>query len=206
MASILDILHTPAGKLLIKRVSDRSGENPERVATALAIILPVTLGALKQNLQDKEFSDELGNWLTKKQKMLHDKLREEKSEELYAEGLKISSTILGKNRDEISGLVGNILEIKTEKIKEMLIMSVPVIINILGNQQRKENIQKEEFEELVASVMGCNSSYEKSLVESLLEGKDQEANIIENVSGIILGGGKRGKKKGSILGGYTGGK
>ena len=84
-------------------------------------------------------------------------------------------------------------------------MAAPVLLSILGSQKRKDNVNETNLSDLIGSVLGNNSSHNSSFLETILD-RDKDGNIIDDISGMILGVNKNDRQKGSILGGFTGGK
>ncbi|MUP45821.1 DUF937 domain-containing protein [Gramella sp. BOM4] len=207
MASILDLLNTNTGEALIESVSGKTSEKKDAVKSALAMAFPLLLSAMKRNLESKEGAASLQAALENEKH--NGSLLENSSnldpDYLQNEGEKIVNHILGaQKRDQLSSSLSPALNMKQENLARIIQMAAPVLLSILGSQQRKDRVQQEGLGDLLGTVMGANSKHDTSLLESLLD-RDGDGSVIDDIGGMILGGNK-GKSGGSILGGFTGGK
>lgn len=208
MASILDLLNTNTGESLIKKASEQTSENQETVNTVLGLALPLLLSAMKSNLNSDEGAESLYKALNSDK---HDGSLIENSnsmdpEYLQNEGDRIVNHILGsEKKEQISSSLSSALNINKDSLSTILKMTAPVLLSILGSQKRKDNIPKEGLEGLLGTVLGSNSRHDNSFLETLLD-NDGDGRIIDDISGMILGGNNSGKSDDSILGGFTGGK
>ena len=207
MASILDILNTPTGKNLVSKLSSKTSENEEDVTSALGMALPVLLGAMKNNSKSKDGAIDLLKALNSEK---HDGSLFERSKELDPdylsdEGGKIVNHILGDREESISSSLGSTLNMSKDNLSTILKMAAPILLSLLGSQQRKDNVREEGLGELLGSVLGSNSKHDNSFLETLLD-RDGDGSVIDDIGAMIIGGGRSGKSGGSILGGFTGGK
>ncbi len=207
MASILDILNTPAGEALIKSASNKTSEEENKVTTALGMALPLLLGAMKNNARSQEGAAGLNSALNNNQ---HDGTLLKNTDDLdmdylHSEGDKILTHILGDRQDEITSNLGSVLNMNKENLNAIFKMAAPILLSILGSQKRKDNVGEDGLSDLLGSVLGSNSKHDNSFLKTLLD-RDGDGNVIDDISGMILGGGKSDKSDGSILGGFTGGK
>ncbi|PTX43226.1 uncharacterized protein DUF937 [Christiangramia gaetbulicola] len=207
MASILDILNTPAGEALINGASKKTSEEKEKVTSALGMALPLLLGAMKNNARSKEGAANLNAALNsdKHDGSLLEQLQELDPDYLHTEGDKIVNHILGEKQDNISSNLGSALNMDKDKLSAIIKMAAPLILSILGSQKRKDSVSEDGLTDLLGSVLGSNSKHDTSFLETILD-RDGDGSIIDDIGGMILGGGKPDKSDGSILGGFTGGK
>ncbi|MCP9200302.1 DUF937 domain-containing protein [Gramella sp. GC03-9] len=207
MASILDLLNTQTGEALIKTASDKTTESKETVSAALGMALPLLLSAMKRNLDSEEGAASLHSAL-KNEKHNGSLLEQSNSldpDYLQNEGEKIVNHILGaQKKDQLSSALSPALNIKKDDLSAIIQMAAPILLSILGNQQRKDGVGPDGLKDLLGTVLGSNTSHDTSLLESLLD-KDGDGSVIDDIGGMILGG-KKDKSGGSILGGFTGGK
>jgi hypothetical protein len=206
MASILDLLNTQMGEELVKKASSKTSEDKGKVTSALGMALPLILGAMKRNTTDPEGAENLDKALQSEKHNgdILNNLEERDAEELTGEGSKILNHVLGSRQSGISKTIARALNMDETSVNKILEMAAPVIMGLLGQQKRKDNVGASGLTDLLGSVMGSNSSHDQSLVETLLDA-DGDGSVIDDVAGMLLGG-KKGKKGGSLLGGMLGGK
>ncbi len=206
MASILDLLNTQMGEELVKKASSKTSEDKGKVTSALGMALPLILGAMKRNTTDPEGAENLDKALQSEKHNgdFLNNLEERDTEELTGEGSKILNHVLGSRQSRISKTIAGALNMDETSVNKILEMAAPVIMGLLGQQKRKDNVGASGLSGLLGSVMGSNSSHDQSLVETLLDA-DGDGSVIDDVAGMVLGG-KKGKKGGSLLGGMLGGK
>jgi hypothetical protein len=206
MASILDLLNTQMGEELVKKASSKTSEDKGKVTSALGMALPLILGAMKRNTKDPDGAENLDKALQSENHNgdVLNNLEEKDAEELTGEGSKILNHVLGSRQSGISKTIAGALNMDESSVNKILEMAAPVIMGLLGQQKRKDNVGASGLSGLLGSVMGSNSSHDQSLVETLLDA-DGDGSVIDDVAGMVLGG-KKGKKGGSLLGGMLGGK
>jgi len=206
MASILDLLNTQMGEELVKKASSKTSEDKGKVTSALGMALPLILGAMKRNTTDPEGAENLDKALQSEKHNgdVLNNLEEKDAEELTGEGSKILNHVLGSRQSGISKTIAGALNMDETSVNKILEMAAPVIMGLLGQQKRKDNVGASGLSGLLGSVIGSNSSHDQSLVETLLDA-DGDGSVIDDVAGMVMGG-KKGKKGGSLLGGMLGGK
>ncbi|WP_373058884.1 DUF937 domain-containing protein [Zunongwangia sp. H14] len=207
MASILDILNTKTGDQLLEKITQKTGLKKEKAVTALGMAMPMILGALKQNSEDEQGSKKLNAALESDEHngQLLNNLSEHDTDEVSRKGDKILDHILGDKKDEIAAALSASLGIDKNVVGTVLSMAAPVIMSLLGSQKRKDNVKTSGLSSLIGSVLGSSAAHDTSFINSLLD-KNQDGSVVDDVTGMILGGGKNKSKGGSILKGFTGGK
>lgn len=206
MASILDLLNTQTGEQLVNKASAKTSEDKDKITSALGMALPLILGAMKRNTKDPKGAESLDKALQSERHNgdVLNNLEDKNSEELASEGSKILKHVMGPKQSGISKTIAGALNMDTTSVNKILEMAAPVIMGLLGQQKRKDNIGASGLPELLGSVMGSNASHDQSLIETLLDA-DGDGNVIDDVAGMVFGN-KKGKKGGSLLGGMLGGK
>lgn len=207
MASILDLLNTDRGTELISKASKSTSESKEKVTGVIGMALPLLLGAMKRNINSPEGKNNLDQALNDKKhgENYLENFSEMDPDEMTADGSKILDHILGDRQNHIITTIATTMGMKNSTVAEITKMLAPLLLSILASQKRKENIDASGLGELLSSVMGSSGKFDNSLIETLLDNKP-DINVINDVKGMILGGGKSGKKDGGILGGMLGGK
>lgn len=199
MASILDFLNTNKGKEFIDKSSTEVNESPEKVKSVLGMALPMIMGAIKNNTNSPEGAAKLNSELEKDK---HDgsilnNIGSMGLSGLLGEGSGILSHVFGGKDSKIIDAVSSATGMDAEKVGKLLKMAAPVIMGILGEQKRKDGVDKNGISGLVGSVLGSNSSHDQSLLETFMD-SDGKGSVAKDVSGKIFGG--KGKSKG--LGGF----
>ena len=207
MASILDVLNTEIGEQLLGKASNETSEKKESIAAALSTAMPLILSAMKRNAQKDDGAASLDRALNsdKHNGDLLQNLSDVDSSSLQNEGSKILDHIFGGKQSGINSTLSKTLNMDENSIASILKMAAPIILSILGSQKRKENVSQGGLTDLIGSVLGNSASNDQSFLETILD-RDGDGSVIDDIGGMILGGGNKKKDGGSILGGFTGGK
>lgn len=206
MASILDLLNTQTGEQLVNKASSETSEDKEKVISTLGMALPLILGAMKRNTEDPQGAESLDKALQSEKHNgdVLNNFEDKNPEELTGEGSKILNHVLSSKQSGISKTVADVLNMDEASVNKILEMAAPIVMGLLGQQKRKDNVGASGLSQLLGSVMGSNASHDQSLIETLLDA-DGDGSVIDDVAGMVSGG-KKGKKGGSLLGGMLGGK
>jgi hypothetical protein len=207
MASILDLLNTDKGEKIISKASERTSESEEKVTQVIGMALPLLLGAMKRNISSPAGKVDLNRALNSEKHGANylENIGDMDAEEMTEDGGQILDHILGDTQNNIITTIATTLGMKNSTVAEITKMLAPMLLSILATQKKKANVDASGLEELLSSVMGATGKFDNSLIETLLDNKG-DINVINDVKGMILGGGKTGKKDGGILGGMLGGK
>ena len=207
MASILDVLNTEIGEQLLGKASNETSEKKESIAAALSTAMPLILSAMKRNAQKDDGAASLDRALNsdKHNGDLLQNLSDVDSSSLQNEGSKILDHIFGGKQSGINSTLSKTLNMDENSIASILKMAAPIILSILGSQKRKDNVSQGGLTDLIGSVLGNSASNDQSFLETILD-RDGDGSVIDDIGGMILGGGNKKKDGGSILGGFTGGK
>ena len=207
MASILDVLNTEIGEQLLGKASNETSEKKESIAAALSTAMPLILSAMKRNAQKDDGAASLDRALNsdKHNGNLLQNLSDVDSSSLQNEGSKILDHIFGGKQSGINSTLSKTLNMDENSIASILKMAAPIILSILGSQKRKDNVSQGGLTDLIGSVLGNSASNDQSFLETILD-RDGDGSVIDDIGGMILGGGNKKKDGGSILGGFTGGK
>ncbi len=213
MASILDLLNTDMGKQLISGASAQTGQSPDKTASVLSMALPVILGAMKRNASSPQGAESLNNALEDSR---HDgSILEQLSgmlgggnadSNLLNDGAGILKHVLGGNQTRVEQNISRNSGVDAGSVGQIIKIAAPILMGVLGSQKRKDNVDKNGIGDLLGSVMGSSGKHDQSLIETLLDA-DGDGSIIDDVAGMVFGGGK--KKKGGLgglLGGLFGGR
>jgi len=207
MASILDLLSSDIGKQLISGASAKTGQPTDKTASVLSMALPVILGAMQKNASTSQGAKSLNNALEDNK---HDgsilsrlsSLLENQNEEngLTKDGAGILNHVLGGNQQKVQQGISNVSGVDASSVEKIIQMAAPILMGVLGNQKRKDNVGADGLGDLLGSVMGESTHHDRSLIETLLDA-DGDGSVIDDIAGMVLGG----KKKKSGIAGMLGG-
>ena len=207
MASILDILSSEMGKQLISGASAQTGEPKDKTANVLSMALPVILGAMQKNAATPEGAKSLNNALEDTRhdgsilNQLNDLLGNKSADEdLMKDGTGILKHVLGGNQQKVQQGISKISGVDTASVAQIIQMAAPIIMAVLGNQKRKDNVGESGLGDLLGSVMGKNTNHDRSLIETLLDA-DGDGSVIDDIAGMVLGGNKKKDGIAGMLGG-----
>lgn len=204
MASILDFLNTEKGQNFVEKAGNHLGESPEKVKTALTSALPMMLGAMKKNTSTSEGAANLNKALEDDKhdgsilEKISGSLGGNDLNSLLGEGSGILGHLFGGSDAEIEKAVSTSSGMEPSKISQLLKMVAPVLMGILGNQKRKDNVGQGNITNLLSSVMGANGDHDQSFLESILD-KTGNKGVIKDVAGKIMGGKDKSKGLGDFF-------
>ncbi len=200
-------MNSPMGREMIQGVSRQTGQPENKTADLLGMALPVLMGAMKKNASTPEGAQGLMNALSSK----HNGSILDDLGGLFGGG--VDSSVL----DDGAGILGHVLGgrqplveqalsqksgMDASTIASILKIAAPLIMGYLGRQQTQKNISDADgLTSLLGGMLGGQSQSNQSLITSLIDA-DGDGSVLDDVAGMMLGGGS--KKKGG-LGGLLGG-
>tara|TARA_R110002072_G_scaffold118631_1_gene250660 strand:- start:69253 stop:69888 length:636 start_codon:yes stop_codon:yes gene_type:complete len=210
MASILDLLNTDMGKQLISGASAQTGQSPDKTASVLSMALPVILGAMKRNASTPQGAESLNNALNDNRHdgSILDQLGGllgggNADSSLLNDGAGILKHVLGGNQPRVEQNISRNSGVDAGSVGQIIKIAAPILMGVLGNQKRKDNVSQNGIGDLLGSVMGSSGKHDQSLIETLLDA-DGDGSIIDDVAGMVLGGQKKKGGLGGLLGGLFG--
>ncbi|HLW31624.1 MAG TPA: DUF937 domain-containing protein [Aequorivita sp.] len=210
MASILDLLNTDIGKQLVSAASAHTGQPEDKTATVLSMAMPVILGAMQRNASTPEGEISLNKALEDKRhdgsilSQLSGLLGDESAESgLLGDGAGILKHVLGGNQQRVEQNISKTSGMDADSVAKIIKMAAPILMSVLGSQKRKDNVEQGGLGGLLGSVLGKNSTHDRSLIETLLD-SNGDGSILDDVAGMVLGGNKKKGGLGGLLGGLFG--
>ncbi len=210
MASILDLLSSNMGKQLISGASVQTGQSADKTANVLSMALPVILGAMQRNAATPQGAQSLNNALedNRHDGSILDQLGGllgggSADSGLLNEGAGILKHVLGDNQQKVEQNISKTSGVDTDSVAQIIKMAAPILMGILGNQKRKDNVGEGGIGDLLGSVLGKNTNHDQSFIETLLDA-DGDGSIIDDVAGMVMGGNKKKGGLGGLLGGLFG--
>ncbi len=209
MANLLDLLNSDLGKTLISGTSQQLGQDKNKTASALSAALPLILGAMKNNAKTPEGASGLLNALgnDKHSGGILDNLGSILGgggidDDVLSDGAGILGHVFGGKEQNVAGAVSKSSGLDMGSAMQILKVAAPFLMGALGKQKRAQGVTSESgIGDLLGGMLGGNDGQEEqNMVERLLDA-DGDGSIIDDVAGMILGGGKKSGGIGSILGG-----
>ncbi len=209
MSGILDLLTSDLGKQIISGVSSDTQQPEDKTAKVLAMAMPVLMGAMKRNTNSPQGAEGLLNALNSKHDgSILDNLGGLFSggvnPEVKQDGAGILNHVLGGSQTNVANALSQKSGVDTSTVMNILKVAAPILLGYLGKQTRQRNVsQPSQLGGLLEGVLGTGQQGNKqqSLIESLLDGNN-DGSILDDVAGMVLGGGN---KKSGGLGGLLGG-
>jgi len=211
MSGILDLISGPIGQQLISGVAQQTGQSSDKTSSVLTMALPVLMGAMKRNASTPEGAQGLLSALSNK----HDGGVLDNLGSLFGggvdqsvmdDGAGILGHILGSKQSQVENALSQKSGIDAGSIGSILKVAAPILMGFLGQQTKQNNVSDANgIGNLLGGLLGggnaAGGQQQQSLIESFLD-SDGDGSILDDVAGMVLGGG--GAKKGG-LGGLLGG-
>ena len=212
MSGILDLLNSDLGKTIVSGVSGQAGQSQEKTSNLLTMAMPVLMQAMKRNASTPQGAEGLLGALNNK----HDGSILDNLDGLFGGGVdqsvmddggKILGHVLGGRQQNVERALSNKSGIDAGSVGNILKVAAPILMGVLGKQKRQQGVRDQGgLEGLLGGMMkGSSPQQEQSFLESILDA-DGDGSIIDDVAGMVLGGGQKKKKSGlgSLLGGLFG--
>jgi len=212
MSGILDLLNTDLGKSIISGVAGQTGQDESKTSSVLTMALPVLMQAMKRNAATPQGAEGLMSALSSK----HDGSILDNLGGLFGGGVdsnvlddggKILGNVLGGKQQHVENALSQKSGIDAGSVAQILKVAAPILMGVLGNQAKKQNVNSSKgIEDLLGGLIGGSSSNnEQSFLESILDA-DGDGSIIDDVAGMVLGGSKKKGDLGGLRGGLFGSK
>ena len=210
MAGILDLLNSDLGKQIISGVAGSTGNDSSKTGSVLTMALPVLMKAMERNAATPEGASGLMNALSNK----HDGSILDNlgglfgggvDENVKQDGVGILSHILGDKQQGVEQVISQKSGIDAGGVGNILKVAAPLLMGVLGKQSRENNVSDSSgLGGLLGGMLGGNETQnEQNFLEKILDA-DGDGSIIDDVAGMVLGGGKSSGGIGGMLGGLFG--
>lgn len=204
MSGILDLLNSDLGKTIISGVSSQSGQPQEKTSNLLTMAMPVLMQAMKRNASTPQGAEGLMGALSNKHDgsildNLGDLFGGGVNQDVIDDGGKILGHVLGGRQSNVEQALSSKSGIDAGSVAQILKVASPILMGILGKQQRQQKVTDQSgLEGLLGGMLKGNSpQQEQSFLESILN-SDGDVSIVDDVAGMVLGSGQ--KKKGGLAG------
>lgn len=208
MSGLLDLLNSPMGKQLISGVAGQTGQPENKTSDVLSMAMPLILGAMKKNVSSSpQGAQGLMSALSGK----HDGSILDNLGGLFGggvddsvmnDGAGILGHVFGGAQPQVESALSQKSGMDMGSIANILKIAAPIVMGMIGKQTRQNNVQDASgMNSLLGGLLGGQPQQNQSLITTLLDA-DGDGSILDDVAGMVMGGGQ--KKKGG-LGGLLGG-
>ena len=210
MAGILDLLSSDLGKSIISGVAGSTGQDNSKTSSVLTMALPVLMKAMQRNSATPQGAEGLMGALNKHDGGILDNLGDlfkgGVNADVLQDGGNILKHVLGNKQQGVEQVIGQKSGMDSSAVAGILKTAAPILMGVLGKQSRQENVgNSSDLSGLLGGLLGGNSAQkEQSFLEQILDA-DGDGSIVDDVAGMVLGGGNQQKSGGGILGGLLGG-
>ena len=195
MSIINNLLGSDSGELLIKGLSSQIGQSKSQTNNLMSMAIPVLLKAMQRNSSSKEGASGLHSAISDKHdgsilNKLENVFTGTESTDLEKDGEKILGHVLGQSEQNIQNALSIQSGIDASSVSRVLKMVAPVVMGLLGKQQREQNASKTDengVSNTIMSLVGATSeNNNQSFFESILDA-DNDGSIIDDVAEVISG-------------------
>lgn len=209
MSGLLDLLSSPMGKQLIQGVAGQTGQSTNKTADVLGMAMPLLMGAMKKNVSTPQGADGLLSALssTKHSGGILDNLGGlfggGVDQSVMDDGAGILGHILGNKQPQVESALSAKSGMDAGSIGSILKIAAPLLMGFLGKQKAQSNVSDASgLNGLLGGLLGGQPKQNQSLIASLIDA-DGDGSVLDDVAGMVLGGGKKGGL-GGLLGGLFG--
>jgi hypothetical protein len=209
MAGILDLLGSDLGKTIISGVAGSTGQDRNKTGSLLTMALPVLMKAMERNASTPQGAEGLMGAINRHDGGILDNLGDffkgGVDESATRDGGKILGHVLGDRQQGVQQVLSQKSGIDMASVGNILKVAAPILMGVLGKQSRQQNVSSSSgLGGLLGGLLGGSSAKkEQSFLESILDA-DGDGSIIDDVAGMVLGGGKKKGGLGGLLGGLFG--
>ena len=209
MSGLLDLLNSPMGKQLISGVAGQTGQPENKTADVLSMAMPLLLGAMKKNVSSPQGAEGLMSALSSK----HDGSILDNLGGLFGggvddsvmnDGAGILGHVFGNKQPQVENALSQKSGLDAGSIANILKIAAPIVMGFLGRQKAQSNVSDANgMNSLLGSMLGGQPQQNQSLITTLLDA-DGDGSILDDVAGMVMGGGKKKSGLGGLLGGLFG--
>ncbi len=212
MAQIFDLLKSMEGQALVNGASNQLGLDKKQTSSALGSMLPLFLGAMKNNASSKSGAEGLLNAL---QDNRHDGSilnnlgsilgGNSIDDDVVRDGEGILNHVFQGKQQNVATAVSKSSGIDLGKATQLLKVAAPFIMGFLGKKMQSTGIKDANgLEGLLGGMLGKNSNQNSSLVKQILDA-DGDGSVMDDLAGMLLKSDGNKGGIGGLLGGMLGG-
>lgn len=124
-------------------------------------------------------------------------------DDVLTDGSGILGHVLGAKQNNVQNALSKKSGLDSGTISQILTIAAPLLLDYLGKQTKQNKINSQnDLGNLFNGLQSSNSpGQEQSFIESRLDA-DGDGSVIDDVAGMVLGGGKKKGGLGDLLGGF----
>ncbi len=209
MSGLLDLLNSPMGKQLISGVAGQTGQPENKTSDVLSMAMPLLLGAMKKNVSSPQGAEGLMSALSSK----HDGSILDNlgglfgggvDDSVMSDGAGILGHVFGGKQPQVESALSQKSGMDAGSIANILKIAAPIVMGFLGKQKTQSNVSDANgMNSLLGGMLGGQPQQNQSLITTLLDA-DGDGSILDDVAGMVMGGGKKKGGLGGLLGGLFG--
>lgn len=210
MSGLLDLLNSPMGKQLISGVAGQTGQQESATSSVLSMAMPLLLGAMKKNVASSpQNAQGLMNALSSKHdgSILDDLgglFGGGVDESVMNDGAGILGHVFGSNQGNVENALSQKSGMDIGSIANILKIAAPIVMGFIGKQSQQNNVSDAGgMNSLLGGLLGGQPQQNQSLITTLLDA-DGDGSILDDVAGMVMGGGKKKGGIGGLLGSLFG--
>jgi hypothetical protein len=207
MSSILDLLNSDMGKELINGASQQMGINKASSASALSAAMPLLLGAMKNNASSSDGASSLLNALGNSSHSggggMLDNLTSilggsNIDDNVLSDGGNILGHVFGGQENNAANVISKSSGIDSGSAMNLLKLAAPFVMSYLSKKTSSNSISDQGgISDLLGSLLGNQASTQQDMA-SKLQDFDNNDFSIDDIAGLITGGGKEGNILGTL--------
>lgn len=171
---------------ILKQIGDSVNAKPDQVEKVAKLGLPTMLEQLNRNTKDKEGKLALTNAL--------DQHKDDNVDDITGflkgvdtkDGAKILEHVFSNKNQRVQSTLSKQSGMKTSQVSGIMAMLAPMVLGILGNQKKSQNLDADGVSNLVSQVtnsMGANSGL-MGMATKLLD-TDGDGDIMDDIGGLL---------------------
>jgi len=154
MAGILDVLTQQFGGQVLESLSQQAGVDKGQAGNILGSVIPILMGALARNSSSPDGAEALHNALNKDHDgSILDDIGGYLQNTQAGNGAGILKHLLGDNRGNLENALSNQTGANSSAIGSILEASAPIILGLLGKQQKQGGLDAGGLSNILKSGM-----------------------------------------------------
>jgi len=209
MSGILELLNSDMGRQIISGVSGQTGTSAKDTSSVMSMALPLLMGAMKKNVQTEQGAAGLMSALSGKHNggildNLSGLFEGGVDDSVMNDGAGILGHVLGGNQSNVQNALSQQSGVDAGSVGQILKVAAPLLMGFLGKQTQQANVSDANgMNALLGGMLGGQPKQNQSLIASLIDA-DGDGSVLDDVAGMVLGGGKKRGGLGGLLGGLFG--
>lgn len=171
---------------ILKQIGDSVNAKPDQVEKVAKLGLPTMLEQLNRNTKDKEGKLALTNAL--------DQHKDDNMDDITGflkvvdtkDGAKILEHVFSNKNQKVQSTLSKQSGMKTSQVSGIMAMLAPMVLGILGNQKKSQNLDADGVSNMISQVtnsMGANSGL-MGMATKLLDA-DGDGDIMDDIGGLL---------------------